>query len=164
MSKKQKRKNKDRIALIITGAILVIGSMIPVSASLFGQTGYITEITSSNRFGGALGDGALPNTYEWHIGYTFKTKNGEYKTGSVTVKGDAVSSKSGLRVGSPIRYFAFAPQFNTPGKGRFDSSTIIYVLMIGLGVFLIMLGVRKKKPLKTPATKSRNITAMFSPL
>ena len=155
----KKKKSGSKITPIIIGAILVIGSLMPVSASLFGQTGYITEITSSKRFGGELGDGALPNTYEWHIGYRFKTKSGEYETGSVTVKGDAISSKSGLRVGSPVHYLAFAPQFNTPGEGMFDGSTIMYVLLIGVGVFMITLGIRKEKPSKTPAQRSREYRA-----
>ena len=155
MAKKQKAGSGSRIALIIIGLIIAIGSMIPVSASLFGQTGYITEITSSKRFGGALGDGELPNTYEWHIGYKFKTENGEYETGSVTVKGNAVSSKSGLRAGSPVRYLAFAPGYNTPGEGGFDVSTIMYLLCIVFGVFMVALGARKGKTSKTPSQRSR---------
>ncbi|MCL1875374.1 MAG: zinc ribbon domain-containing protein [Synergistaceae bacterium] len=155
MAKKQKVGIGSRIAPIIIGAILVIGSMIPVSASLFGQTGYITEITSSKRSGGALRDGSMPNTYEWHVGYKFKTKNGEYETGSVTVKGDAISSKSRLRAGSPVRYLAFAPGFNVPGEGGFDVSTIMYVFCIAFGVFMIALGARKSKPPKTPSQRSR---------
>jgi len=144
----KKRKGKgdgNQIAPIIIGAIMVLCCMIPVSSSLFGQTGYITEITSSKRIGGELGDGNLPNTYQWSVGYTFKTKRGDYHTGSVQIKGDAVSAKSGLRVGSPVRYLAFAPRFNTPGEGRFDGSTILYVLLIGFGVWMITLGARKSQ-------------------
>jgi len=146
-------KKLDRTAPIIIGAIIALCSLLPVSASLFGETGHITEITSSKRFGGELGDGNLPNTYEWHESYTFTTKNGEYQTGSITVKGDAISSKSGLRAGSPVRYLAFAPTINTPGKGMFDGSTLLYLLMIGFGVFMIRLGFRKAPPKKTPGKK-----------
>ena len=162
MSKKQKKKGKrkaDRIVPIIIGIIIVVCCMIPVSSSLFGQTGYITEITSSERRAGELDDGELPNTYYWTVGYKFKTKSGEYETGSVQVKGDAVSSKSGLKVGSPVRYLEFAPRFNTPGEGGFDGSTIMYLLLIGFGVFMITLGVRKDKPSKTPARRSREYRA-----
>ena len=87
-------------------------------------------------------------------------ENGEYETGSVQVKGDAVSSKSGLKAGSPVRYISFAPGFNTPGEGGFDGNTIMYVLIIGFGAFMIMLGVRKKKPAKTHAQRSREYRAV----
>ena len=136
----------SRIAPIILGAILVLCSMIPVSANLFGQTGHITEITRVERFGGRLDVPGRPNTYKWHVGYKFKMKNGELETGSVEVKGDAISSKSGLRAGSPIRYLAFYPGFNTPGEGEFDGSTMMYALVILFGVFMITLGARKEKP------------------
>jgi hypothetical protein len=159
MAKKKKRGIGGRIGEVILGAILVFGGMIPVSASLFGQTGHITEITSSQRFGGALRDGSLPNTYKWDIGYKFKMKNGEYETGSVTVNGDAVSSKSGLRAGSPVRYLAFYPGFNTPGGGGFDVSTMMYVLCVGIGVLLIWFGVRKETEAKTPSQRSREYRA-----
>jgi len=139
---KKKKKKSGKIAPIIIGAIIIICCMIPVSSSLFGQTGYITEITSSERRGGEI-DGELPNTYYWTVNYIFKTQNGESHIGSVQVKGDAVSSKSGLRVGSSVRYLAFAPRFNTPGDGGFDSGTIMYLLLIGFGVFMIAIGVRK---------------------
>ena len=158
VGKKRKKNGAGRkIVPIIIGTILVIGSMIPVSASLFGQTGYITEIRSSERVGGELGDGNLPNTYNWSVSFVFKMENGGYATGSVTTKGGAISSKSGLRVGSPVRYLAFAPKVNTPGEGVFDVSTILYVLLAAFGGFLITLGVwkEKPKPSKTPAQRSR---------
>jgi len=153
--KKRKGNGSGRkIAPIIIGVVIVLCSLIPVSESLFGLTGYITEIHSSERIGGEQGDGNLPNTYQWSVGYTFKTKSGEYMTGSMTTQGDAISSKSGLRAGSPVRYLAFAPKFNTPGEGMFDGSTIMYVLLAAFGVFMITLGVRKEKPSKTPAQRS----------
>ena len=155
MSKKQGKKNGSRIAPIIIGAILVICSMIPVSASLFGQTGHITEITRVERIGGRLDVSGQPNAYKWHVGYKFKMKNGELETGSVTVQGDAISSKSRLRAGSPVRYLAFYPGFNTPGEGGFNGSTIMYALMIPFGVFMISLGLRKEKPAKTSARRGR---------
>ena len=155
MSKKKKKKGSSRAAPIILGIILVVCPMIPLSSALFGQTGYITEINNVERFGGRADIQGQPNAYEWHIGYTFKMKNGEYKTGSVTVIGDAVSSKSGLRAGSPIRYLAFYPSFNTPGKGGLDASTAMWIAAIGFGVLLIVLGARKPKPAKTPAQRSR---------
>ena len=161
MGKKQKKKNKgsSRVAPIILGAIIILCSMIPVSASLFGQTGYITEITRVERIGGRLDVQGQPNSYKWDVGYTFKMKNGEYETGSVTVRGDAVSSKSGLRVGSPVRYLVFYPGFNTPGDGSLDGSTVMWIAMIGFGAFMISLGARKEKPSKTPAQRSREYRA-----
>ena len=158
MGKKQKSKNGSRLAPIILGAILVICSMIPISANLFGQTGRITEITSVERFGGEL-EGNPPNRYKWDIAYKFKMENGEIGTGSITVIGSAISAKSGLTAGSPVRYLAFAPRINNPGAGGFGGSTIMYAAMIGFGVFLISLGVRKEKPPKTPAQRSREYRA-----
>jgi|GEM_PF-2419544 len=156
MSKKKKKgKAADRIAPIIIGMILVLCSMIPVSSSLFGKTGYITEITRTERIGGREDINGQPNAYKWTVAYEFKMKNGEIETGSVTVQGDAVSSKSGLRVGSPVRYLAFYPGFNTPGEGGLDGSTVIWIVTIAFGVFMISLGVRKPKPAKTPAQRSR---------
>ena len=137
--------------------------MIPAASSLFGQTGYITEITSSERIGGAKGDGALPNTYDWHVVYVFKTNTGALQTGSMTATGDAVSAKSGLRPGSPVRYLAFAPRFNAPGSGGFDGNTLMYVGFIGLGVLLIVFGAKKEKPPKTPAQRSREYQAAKAP-
>ena len=140
--KKKKNKAPSRAAPLILGIILVVCPMIPVSSSLFGQTGHITEIRNVERVGGRKDIQGQPNAYEWHIGYTFKMKNGEYETGSVTVIGDAVSSKSGLRVGSPVRYLAFYPGFNTPGEGGLDGSTVIWLMTAAFGVFMISLGVR----------------------
>ena len=158
MSKKKKKKESSKMAPITIGAIIVLCSMIPVSASLFGQTGYITEI-HSERFGGRQNVQGQPNSYKWDVGYTFKMKNGEYETGSVTVRGDAVSSNSGLRVGSPVRYLVFYPGFNTPGEGGLDGNTVMWIAMIGFGVFMISLGARKDKPSKTPAQRSREYRA-----
>ena len=159
VSKKQTKKTGSRIAPIVTGAILVLCCMIPVSSNLFGQTGYITEITRVERIGGRLDVPGQPNAYKWHVGYKFKMKNGELETGSVTVQGDAISSKSGLRAGSSIRYLAFYPRFNTPGEGGFDGNTIMYALLILFGVWMITLGVRKEKPPKTPVQRSREYRA-----
>jgi hypothetical protein len=164
MSKKQKNKSVsmskgNRIAVIIIGAFLAVGSLLPVAMTLFGQTGYITEINSSERFGGAVGSGALPNTYEWHISYTFKTKDGKYETGSITAVGDAVSSKSGLRVGSPVRYFTLIPAYNTPGEGLYDNNAYMFLLVTAVGVWMVTLGARKGKPSKTPAQRSREYQA-----
>ena len=160
MSKKKKKsKVADRIAPIVIGIILVICCMIPVSANLFGQTGYITEITSTERIGGREDINGQPNAYKWIVAYKFKMENGEIETGSVTVHGDAISSKSELRVGSPIRYLAFYPGYNTPGEGKLDGSTVMFLLTTGFGVFMITLGVRKPKPKKTPAQRSREYQA-----
>jgi len=134
----------NRITTVIVGVIIALCSMIPVSEGMFGRTGYIVEIRSSERSGGAREYGSTPNSYEWTVGYTFKTESGEYETGSVTVNGDAVSSKSGLRVGSPVRYLAFAPRFNRPGEGRLDGTTFMYLLTAAFGVYMVTLGVRKK--------------------
>jgi len=158
MSKKKKKNRKgskieNRVAFIIIGAVIALCSMFPVASSLFGQTGYITEITSNERFGGRKDEPGQPNAYEWHIGYIFRTKSGQYETGSVTVKGDAISSKSGLRAGSPVRYLAFAPRINNPGRGGFDGNMILYVFLIGLGVVFIVLGAREGKPSKKQLAK-----------
>ena len=160
MSKKKKKsKAADRIAPVVIGIIIALCSMIPVSSSLFGQTGYITEITRTERIGGREDINGQPNAYKWTVAYKFRMKNGEIETGSVTVHGDAVSSKSGLRAGSPVRYLAFYPGFNTPGEGGLDGSTIIWIVAIAFGVFMITLGVRKPKPKKTPAQRSREYKA-----
>ena len=161
MSKKKKKKNKapSRAAPLILGIILVVCPMIPLSSALFGQTGYITEINNVERVGGRKDIQGQPNAYDWYIGYTFKMRNGEYETGSVKVIGDAVSSKSGLRVGSTVRYLAVYPRFNTPGSGGLDGSTFMWIVVIGFGVFLIVLGARKPKPQKTPAQRSREYKA-----
>ena len=159
--RKKKKKNKapSRVAPIILGIILVVCPMIPLSSALFGQTGYITEINNVERIGGRKDIQGQPNAYDWHIGYTFKMRNGEYETGSTTVIGDAVSSKSGLRAGSPIRYLAIYPGFNTPGYGGLDGSTVMWIAVIVFGVFLIVLGARNPKPQKTPAQRSREYKA-----
>ena len=94
-NKKKKKKGSSRAAPIILGIILVVCPLIPVSSSLFGQTGYITQINNVERIGGRKDIPGQPNAYDWYIGYTFKMKNGEYETGSVTVIGDAINSKSG---------------------------------------------------------------------
>ena len=133
--------------------------MIPVSANLFGRTGYITEITRVERQGGRLDEPGRPNAYWWSVGYVFRMQNGEYETGSIQIKGDAISSKSGLRVGSPIRYLVFIPAYNTPGEGKLDGSTIMYVLVAVFGVWMITLGMRKEKSSKTPAQRSREYRA-----
>ena len=158
MPKRKRKANKlaDRIAPIIIGVVIVLCSLIPVSEGLFGRTGYITEIRSSERFGGRRDEPGQPNTYEWHIGYTFKTESGELETGSVTVKGDAISAKSGLRVGSHIRYLAFAPRFNRPGEGKFDGASLFYLFLTAFGVFMIILGVRKEIPGKKSAKHRRS--------
>jgi len=157
MSKKKSTgmSKGNRIAFIIIGAFLAVGSLLPVATTVFGQTGYITEINSSERFGGAVGDGALPNTYEWHVSYTFKTKDGKLETGSITAVGDAVSSKSGLRVGSPVRYFTLIPAYNTPGESLYDNNAYMFLLVTAVGVWMVTLGARKGKPSKTPAQRSR---------
>ena len=157
--KKKKNKAASRIAPIIIGVILILCSMIPVSSSLFGQTGYITEITRTERIGGREDINGQPNAYKWTVAYKFKMKNGETATGSATVHGDAISSKSGLHAGSPVRYLAFYPSFNTPGDGGLDGSTVIWIVIIGFGVFMISLGARKPKPSKTPAQRSREYKA-----
>ena len=157
--KKKKKKKSSRVAPVIIGAILVICCMLPVSANLFGRTGYVTEITNIERIGGRLDEPGLPNAYKWTVGYKFRMENGKIDTGSVTVTGDAVSSKSGIHVGSPIRYLAFYPGYNTPGEGKFDLSTIMFLLTAAFGVFMISLGVRKPKPSKTPAQRSREYRA-----
>jgi hypothetical protein len=160
MSKtKKKGKAADRIAPVVIGIIIVLCSMIPVSSALFGQTGYITEITRTERIGGREDINGQPNAYKWTVAYKFKMKNGEIETGSVTVHGDAISSKSGLRAGSPVRYLAFYPGFNTPGEGGLDGTTVIWIVTIAFGVFMISLGVRKPKPAKTPAQRSREYKA-----
>ena len=151
----KKPKKESRIAPIVIGVVMIVCCMIPVSASLFGVTGYVTEITNSERIGGRLDEPGRPNAYWWSVSYKFKTKSGKIETGSEEVKGDAVSAKSGLRVGSPVRYLAFAPGINSPGEGGFDSNTIMYVLCIGFGVFMIWLGAHKPKPPKTPSQRSR---------
>ena len=158
-NKKKKKKLADRIAPVIIGIILVVCSMIPVSSSLFGQTGYITEIIRTERVGGREDINGQPNAYKWTVAYKFKMENGEIETGSVTVHGDAISPKSGLRVGSPIRYLAFYPGFNTPGEGGLDGSTVIWIVTAAFGVFMITLGVRKEKPSKTPSQRSREYHA-----
>jgi len=122
--------------------------MIPVSSNLFGQTGYITEITGVERQGGRLDEPGRPNSYWWTVNYEFKMENGGYYTGSVQVKGDAISPQSGLKAGGAVRYIAFAPKFNTPGEGGLNGNFIMYVLFIGFGVFMIALGLRKEKPKK----------------
>ena len=160
MEKKRKGGAKaDRIAPIIIGVIITLCSLIPVSASLFGQTGYITEITRAERVGGRLDEPGRPNAYWWSVDYIFKMKNGEYETGSEQVKGDAISSQSGLRVGSSVRYLVFAPRINSPGEGGMDGSTAMYVLCIGFGIWMIRLGARKPKPSKTAAQRSREYRA-----
>jgi len=154
----KKRKGSgtaDRIGAIIVGAILVIGSLIPVSVNLFGRTGHVTEITHVERVGGRLDEPGRPNAYWWTVGYKFKMANGEFETGSIQVKGDAISSKSGLRIGSPVRYLVFIPAYNTPGEGTLGGSTIMFPLTAAFGVWMITLGVRKGKPPKTPAQRSR---------
>ena len=162
MGKKQKLRRaarRDKIAAIIVGVILAVGSLLPVSANLLGRTGYITEITRTERVGGRLDEPGNPNAYWWSVGYKFRMENGEIETGSIQVKGDAVSSKSGLRVGSPVRYLVLIPAYNTPGEGTLDGSTVMYLLCAAFGVFIFMLGVRKPKPNKTPAQCSREYRA-----
>ena len=162
MSKKPKKKKhiiEERIAPVIIGAILVFCCMIPVLANLLGRTGYITEITRVERIGGRLDESGRPNAYWWTVAYKFRMENGEIENGSVQVKGDAISSKSGLKVGSPIRYLALYTVYNAPGEGELDGSTIMFLLLAGFGVFMIRLGVRKEKPSKTPAQRSREYQA-----
>jgi len=154
-----KKQNGKKTVPIVIGAIIIVCCMIPISSSLFGQTGYITEITRSERVGGRLDEPGRPNTYWWSVDYTFKMQNGKYETGSVQVKGDAVSSKSGLSTGSSVRYIVFAPSINSPGKGGMDGSTVMYVFCVGFGAWMIYLGVRKEKPAKTPAQRSREYQA-----
>ena len=151
----KKSNAADRIAPIVIGIILVLCSMIPLSSSLFGQTGYITEITRTERIGGREDIIGQPNTYKWIVAYKFKMNDGGIETGSVTVHGDAISSKSGLRIGSPVRYLAFYPGFNTPGEGGLDRTTFIWMGIIAFGVFMIRFGAEKPKPTKTPAQRSR---------
>ena len=159
MSKKKKNTNGRKIAPIIIGAVVILCCMIPVSASLFGQTGYITEITRTERVGGRQDVAGQPNSYKWTVAYKFKMKNGDIETGSIQVRGDAVSNKSGLKVGSPIRYLAFYPGFNTPGEGGIDGSTAMFILCIGFGAWMIWMGAKKPKPTKTPAQRSREYRA-----
>ena len=159
----KKPKKESRITPIVIGVVMIVCCMIPVSASLFGRTGHITKITSSNRVGGNLDEPGRPNAYWWTVSYTFVMKNGKESTGSEQVKGDAVSAKSGLCAGSPVRYLAFVPGINSPGEGGFDSNTIMYVLCIGFGVFMIWLGARKPKPPKTPSRRSREYKAKKAP-
>jgi len=156
-----KKKNRVQIAPVIIGAIMALCCMIPVTENLFGKTGYVTEIRYAQRQGGALADGSRPNTYEWTVGYTFKTQSGEYVTGSVTVNGDAISSKSKLKAGDPVRYLAFAPNFNTPGNGMLDGGVFWYLLPAGFGVFMIVLGIRSGKP-REKRPRRKGISANIS--
>ena len=157
--KKKKKKGSSRVTPIIIGVIIVLCGLIPVSSSLFGRTGYITEITQNERVGGRLDEPGRPNAYKWSVAYKFRMENGKIETGSVQVNGDAVSSKTGLRAGSPVRYLAFYPGFNTPGEGGLDGSTVIWIALVIFGVFVIMLGAKKPKPAKTPAKRSREYKA-----
>ena len=84
--KKKKKKKKNRISPIIIGVVMIICCMIPVSVSLFGQTGRITEITGSERIGGRLDEPGRPNAYWWTVSYKFETKSGAIETGSEQIK------------------------------------------------------------------------------
>ena len=148
MAKKKQKGSiiEQRVAPIILGALLVFVSLIIISATLFGQTGYVTEITRNERVGGRYEMGSNPNVYDWYVSYKFKTENGEIETGSVRVRGNDYSSKSGLRPGSPIRYLPFYPGYNTPGDGKFNVSTFLWLLTAAIGAWLISLGAKKGKP------------------
>jgi hypothetical protein len=137
------KKIHSKALLIILGAILTLFPLLPVSINLFGSTGYVTEITRTERI--RRDDDGRLDAYLWEVGYKFRMKDGEITTGSVQVKGAAYSPKSGLRVGSPIRYFALRPGFNTPGEGKLDTTTFMFLFVTAVGVFLIRQGVRKPK-------------------
>jgi len=77
MKEKKKRDENgkgNRIAVIIIGAILVLGLLLPVASNLFGRTGYITEITRFERIGGKLDEPGYSNAYWWSVGYNSRRK------------------------------------------------------------------------------------------
>ena len=154
MSKKKKVKRQGKIPLIIIGLFLTLGGLAFIAPGLFGNTGYITEITRSERILGSEDIIGAPNSYRWHVNYKFRTATGEIATGFVEVRGDAISSKSGLHVGSPVRYFAFYPSWNQPGSAGIDIH-FGGVVFLAVGVFMLTLAVKKPKPKKTPAQRSR---------
>jgi hypothetical protein len=156
MTKQKKKKGQSRIPLIVIGAFLTLGGLAFIAPGLFGSTGYVTEIYRSERVGGSQNINGNPNAYYWQVSYKFKTANGEIETGSVQVVGDAISSKSGIRAGSPVRYIAFKPEWNRPGSVGIDWSGVAYLVF---GVPILILGVKKPKPKKTPAQKSREYRA-----
>jgi hypothetical protein len=143
MGKNKKKKGQSIIPLIIIGAFLVLGGLVFIAPGLFGRTGYVTEVYRSERIGGSQNINGNPNAYYWQVSYKFKTANGEITTGSVQVVGDAISSKSGIRTGSPVRYFAFKPGWNSPGSEGFNGAGVAY---LAAGIFILTLGVRKPKP------------------
>ncbi len=144
---KTKTKNKFwRICISAVGAALILMGVINLLLFIFGTTAAVNVTT--RRYGGA-DDGKPSNQrYEWYLDYTFTDDEGIVRQGHTTRRG----SDTAVTIDKQVYYFAFAPFIHTlesdatPGFSQ--------PLYIALGVLLIVVMNRKKKPVKRKPIKS----------
>ena len=85
----------------------------------------------------------IPNRYTYNIGYTFTLPSGKKIGGFSRRIGNAVYFKASGSSTAPVRYFSFFPYINALEEDT--EPNYRHLILIGAGVFLILVMRRPKK-------------------
>lgn len=139
------KKMATRIFLLFVGLLLAAYAVLAPTLNLVGvrTTGTITEV---RRQHGERNE-AVPNRYEYGVGYHFVLPDGRKIHGSATVVGNSYSA--GIAKGpTPVRYLAAWPRINMlERETRFN---IAHLIIGGVGILMVVLAFKRAKGARRP--------------
>lgn len=133
-----------RLFLVLMGLLLATYAVLAPTLKIVGvrTTGIITEV---RRQHGERRE-AVPNRYEYGIGYHFTLSDGRKIHGVATIVGNAHSA--GIPKGpAPVRYLAAWPRINM--LERETEFNIGHLIIGGVGVLMMVLALKKAKGKKS---------------
>ena len=134
-----------RIFISAVGAALIFIGIINLLLFFFGTAA--SAVVTTRRVGGA-DDGRVSNQrYQWSIHYTFTDADGANRDGYATRRG----SDTSVKIETKVYYFPFAPYIHALESDA--APGLSQPLYICLGVLLIVVMNRKKKPAKRKPIK-----------
>lgn len=144
MKKSKRSDGLMRVIMTLIGMLFLYAALSTAALGLIGtkDTGFITSVT---RHGGERND-YKPGRYNYSMGYTFTTDEGEKMTGFSAWVGDSTYVKASGNSIIPVRYFTWAPFINAIEADA--KLSLRQPLFFGIGVFLIW-AVNQKSTFKT---------------
>lgn len=129
------RRKKRSVIVILAAVLVILADFQFMSLSIVGKTA-TASVTSARQDRQSYGE-STPDPRRFRIDYTFFV-DGESYSGS-----GAMIFKHGVRSGQTIRvrYLPYYPAINAPAD---NTKVLGGLLMSGLGVFVLVLGVRGK--------------------
>ncbi|HBL83454.1 MAG: hypothetical protein A2Y17_04160 [Clostridiales bacterium GWF2_38_85] len=152
MSKRTVKKEQSKavkifwkIFISLIGILLIFIAINEVALGIFGKTAIAT--VSTRRVGGSNNNEPPERQYDWSVDYSFMVDGNEYN-GHTTHKGSAMS----VNYDNQVHYYSFAPIINSIDANAIPSFGTF--IMIGLGIFLLIImnaDPKKKKRIAIPS-------------